>query len=220
MPSIVTYSDGLRRIEFSLSANGPRRTLRLGRASAKVAAAVPQPAGEPGNRADARVRPGDRLPVDRQLAGSGGAALRRFGGPGFGLPPGDGTGRAAKGAAVAGCQCGTGRDARGAGVRRNAGIPQGSHAGSTVRNCWYNRGMGGKGLEHPTESPGKTALAKPGGAESGARGAPEGRTDTRADPDLAAVIHAWPALPDVLKAGILAMVRASADASTANGVAP
>jgi hypothetical protein len=39
MASIVTYSDGLRRIEFGLSANGRRKTLRLGRVSAKVAAA-------------------------------------------------------------------------------------------------------------------------------------------------------------------------------------
>jgi len=37
MASIVTYSDGLRRIDFSLVPNGPRKTLRLGRVSAKVA---------------------------------------------------------------------------------------------------------------------------------------------------------------------------------------
>jgi hypothetical protein len=28
------------------------------------------------------------------------------------------------------------------------------------------------------------------------------------DPDLAAVVEAWPELPDALKAGILAMVKA------------
>ncbi len=37
MASIVTYSDGLRRIEFSLVPKGPRKTLRLGRVSARVA---------------------------------------------------------------------------------------------------------------------------------------------------------------------------------------
>jgi len=30
------------------------------------------------------------------------------------------------------------------------------------------------------------------------------------DPDLAAIVTAWPALPEALKAGILAMVKASA----------
>ncbi len=38
MASVVTYSDGLRRIEFALSPNGPRKAVRLGRVSAKVAA--------------------------------------------------------------------------------------------------------------------------------------------------------------------------------------
>ena len=35
-------------------------------------------------------------------------------------------------------------------------------------------------------------------------------TDTRqTDPDLAAVFDAWPALPEVIRAGIVAMVKAS-----------
>src|ERR1044071_9654085 len=37
MASIVDYDGGLKRIEFSLTPNGPRKTLRLGRVSAKVA---------------------------------------------------------------------------------------------------------------------------------------------------------------------------------------
>src|SRR5262245_15980411 len=37
MASIVTYSNGLRRIEFSLSPNGPRKVVRLGRVSMKIA---------------------------------------------------------------------------------------------------------------------------------------------------------------------------------------
>jgi hypothetical protein len=37
-------------------------------------------------------------------------------------------------------------------------------------------------------------------------------TDTRkTDPDLVAVIAAWPDLPEALKAGIVAMVRASVE---------
>ncbi len=36
-------------------------------------------------------------------------------------------------------------------------------------------------------------------------------TDTcKTDPDLAAVVEAWPDLPEALKAGILAMVKAAA----------
>jgi integrase len=37
MATVVTYNGGLRRIEFSLTPNGPRKTVRLGRVSAKVA---------------------------------------------------------------------------------------------------------------------------------------------------------------------------------------
>ena len=37
MASVVTYGGGLRRIEFSLVPNGPRKLVRLGRVSAKVA---------------------------------------------------------------------------------------------------------------------------------------------------------------------------------------
>ncbi len=37
MATVVTYSGGLRRIEFAATANGPRKVVRLGRVSAKVA---------------------------------------------------------------------------------------------------------------------------------------------------------------------------------------
>ena len=47
-----------------------------------------------------------------------------------------------------------------------------------------------------------------GGAECGALPA----TATAADADLAEVIAAWPTLPRAVRAGVLAMVRASADA--------
>ena len=40
MASVVTYSGGLRRIEFSLTRNGPRKALRLGRLSHRDAEAV------------------------------------------------------------------------------------------------------------------------------------------------------------------------------------
>ncbi len=34
--------------------------------------------------------------------------------------------------------------------------------------------------------------------------------NSKTDPDLAAVVDAWPTLPEALKAGILAMVKAAA----------
>ena len=37
MASIVNYSNGLKRIEFSLTPNGPRKIVRLGRVNMKAA---------------------------------------------------------------------------------------------------------------------------------------------------------------------------------------
>ncbi len=51
---------------------------------------------------------------------------------------------------------------------------------------------------------GDTGVGAESGAESGALGAREAPID----PGLAAVVEAWPALPEAIKAGILAMVRA------------
>lgn len=34
-----------------------------------------------------------------------------------------------------------------------------------------------------------------------------------ADPDLAAVVEAWPILPDAIRAGVMALVRSSAESS-------
>jgi hypothetical protein len=48
-------------------------------------------------------------------------------------------------------------------------------------------------------------MAIVGGAESGAVSA----RVALSDPDLTAVVNAWPTLPDALKAGILAMIRAT-----------
>ena len=49
---------------------------------------------------------------------------------------------------------------------------------------------------------------------------PCAKTDPQADPkdaDLAAVVAAWPALPDALKAGILAMVKTADPAGGKRG---
>ena len=40
MASLIKYADGLRRIDFATTTNGPRRSVRLGRMNAKNAAAV------------------------------------------------------------------------------------------------------------------------------------------------------------------------------------
>jgi hypothetical protein len=37
MASIVNYENGLKRIEFSLTPNGPRKSVRLGRVNSKIA---------------------------------------------------------------------------------------------------------------------------------------------------------------------------------------
>lgn len=64
--------------------------------------------------------------------------------------------------------------------------------------------MGDTGLEQVPKSSGKRAIGFGGGAECGALHAPKAPFD----PELAAVVDAWPTLPGAIKAGILAMVRA------------
>ena len=46
--------------------------------------------------------------------------------------------------------------------------------------------------------------------------APNG-PDATVDPDLAAVLSAWPRLPEALKAGIVAMVKAAQERPRAGG---
>jgi hypothetical protein len=61
----------------------------------------------------------------------------------------------------------------------------------------------GKGFEPISNSSGNQGDSDESGAESGARGA----QIKLKDPDLGAIIDAWPTLPEPIKAGILAMVR-------------
>ena len=60
-------------------------------------------------------------------------------------------------------------------------------------------------IRTPRENTGKIGVSSQSGAESGAVDA-ENRPD---DPRLEEVIDAWGGLPDAVKAGILAMVRAA-----------
>jgi hypothetical protein len=61
------------------------------------------------------------------------------------------------------------------------------------------------GIEPHADSPGNSINPAPGGAKSGAP-SPE---NAAIDPALAALIEAWPTLPEPIRAGILAMVQAA-----------
>ena len=65
-----------------------------------------------------------------------------------------------------------------------------------------------KGVEpigNPPISAGKQQISEGGWRESGT----SPPSPVNSDPELRAVVEAWPTLPDALKAGIVAMVRAA-----------
>ncbi|MCC6427501.1 MAG: hypothetical protein IT435_11845 [Phycisphaerales bacterium] len=69
-----------------------------------------------------------------------------------------------------------------------------------------------EGLEHLRDSAGNTRVSDSGGSKSGNKGGGFGPPTPPAkptDPDLAAVIAAWPSLPAAVRAGITAMVKAA-----------
>jgi hypothetical protein len=61
------------------------------------------------------------------------------------------------------------------------------------------------GIEAPANSPDHSTLSTVGGAKSGAFS-----TSPEIDPVLSTIIAAWPRLPEPVRAGIVAMVKASA----------
>ncbi|MDX2133031.1 MAG: hypothetical protein SFY69_13360 [Planctomycetota bacterium] len=88
--------------------------------------------------------------------------------------------------------------------------------------------MGATGLELPPKPPRKPGVSTSTGADSGARNDdpalptppgtcsdapasphPDPEPDAPTDPDLHAVVAAWPDLPPAIRAGVLALVRAA-----------
>jgi hypothetical protein len=61
------------------------------------------------------------------------------------------------------------------------------------------------GLEHPPENTKKKPISQTSGAKSGALSAKSAPIDT----ELQNLIDAWATLPEAIRAGILAMVRAT-----------
>jgi len=65
----------------------------------------------------------------------------------------------------------------------------------------------GEGFEPAPKTSRKQGVADESGAESSAESGALDAENGLKDPDLGAIIDAWPGLPDAIKAGILAMVR-------------
>ncbi|MBC7834257.1 MAG: hypothetical protein H7Y88_04045 [Phycisphaerales bacterium] len=69
-----------------------------------------------------------------------------------------------------------------------------------------------EGLEPSGVSSGNTKVLQSGGSKSGNKDTPLGDSAAeakRTDPDLAAVVVAWPDLPTAIRVGVLAMVKAA-----------
>ena len=66
-----------------------------------------------------------------------------------------------------------------------------------------------RGVEQSAKTPEKPGSGDKSGANSGAvdTGKADGRQAT--DPELQTIVEAWPTLPAAVKAGILAMVKAT-----------
>lgn len=61
-----------------------------------------------------------------------------------------------------------------------------------------------RGVEQSADSPENEGVAAKGGAESGALGV----GSVPDDPELRAIVDAWSRLPEAIRAGIVAMIRA------------
>ena len=79
--------------------------------------------------------------------------------------------------------------------------------GATGAGAYSN--VAATGLEHVAEMPGKQGIPAERGTESGTVGDDSAGKPEPMDPELAAVVKAWAHLPEPIKAGILAMVKAA-----------
>ena len=73
--------------------------------------------------------------------------------------------------------------------------------------------MGRVGHEHPPVTVSKTAISGSGGAKSDAPDAPK----PPQDPDLAAIVKAWPDLPEHIKQAIKALIETHSTEGKGNG---
>jgi hypothetical protein len=86
--------------------------------------------------------------------------------------------------------------------------------------------MGAEGFEPPAFSSGNTAVADSGGSKSGNilagsdAATPTAKPTPPPDPDLAAIVAAWPELPPAIRAGVLALVKAAIPPTPATPAAP
>jgi len=85
------------------------------------------------------------------------------------------------------------------GTASAATVPQPTAAAPHNRSATSGEG----GIRTRRESARKPTLSEPGGAESGALPL----ADQSIPPELAALIDAWPRLPEPIRAGILSLVR-------------
>ena len=85
---------------------------------------------------------------------------------------------------------------------KQAALPTaGRYPNSTIRRILQK--VAGTGREPPPKTSGKPGFLERGGAESGAHGA----RPAEADPDLARVVAAWPALPEATRRAILTLAE-------------
>jgi hypothetical protein len=93
---------------------------------------------------------------------------------------------------------------------RKPAVLAGCAIGCDPMESW---GVGDTGLEPAPKSPRETRVSDSGSSNSGNNRAGFGAPiapERPADPDLVALVAAWPALPSAVRAGIVAMVRAAA----------
>jgi hypothetical protein len=69
--------------------------------------------------------------------------------------------------------------------------------------------VGDTGREHLAKPAGNPHISSKRGTESGTLGDDSAPRPIKADPDLASVIAAWPNLPEAIRTGIVAMVKAA-----------